>query len=184
MNKKNFIKENLTYLAGTLDGKLDEFVSDFVSMSADSRFTRENAYLIAEYLINPANHKIGSTEVAPGIKVNIDWTALKEKEEVFPEVHHRFHDIHIPTFREGMFISSASENLPVHEAFDEDRDIGFYEKPEGAFAGLITPNSWKFIPKNVFHGPLYGGFEHHPENYFLEDGKKKVVKICIKILAD
>lgn len=181
---ERFIKEKLAGLAATLNAKKQEFINDFISASADSRFTVENAEKIWTHLTNPANHKIGSTELAPGLKVNIDWTVLKEKAEVFPEVHAEFNDGHIPTFTEGMYISAASEDLPVHVPFDTTKDIGFFEKPETSFASKIEPNSWKFIPAGVYHGPLYGGYENNPANYFLKDGKKHVVKICIKILAD
>ena len=179
-----FIQESLACLAAALNTKKKEFINYFISVSANSRFTVENAEKIWRHLTNPANHKIGSTELAPGLKVNIDWTVLKEEAEVFPEVHAKFHDVHIPTFTEGMYISAASEDLPVHVPFDETKDIGFYEKPETSFATKIEKNSWKFIPAGVYHGPLYGGYEDDPKNYFLENGKKHVVKICIKILAD
>ena len=179
-----FIKRQLANLAADLKKNQKEFINDFMSFSSDSRFTAENAKKIIEFLTAPQNHKISSTELVEGLKVNIDWTVLKDEKEVFPEAHHRFHDIHIPTFAEGMFISSAATTLPVKTEFDETKDIGFYVKSADTFASKIAKNSWKFIPVGVYHGPLYGGFETSSENYCLENNKKRVVKICIKILAD
>ena len=181
---ENFIKARLNELAESLKARRDEFVNDFMADSADSRFTAENANKIINFLTNPENHHVGSTELVPGLRVNIDWTSPKTVEQVFPEVHRRFHDIHIPTFTEGIFISSASETLEVHQEFDTTRDIGFYVRPEDSRASKVNKNKWMFIPAGVYHGPLYGGFETSKENYFLQDGQYKVVKICIKILAD
>ena len=180
----NFIEQKLAELATAIEKKQKEFINDFSAFSADSRFTTENAQKIIEFLTNPQNHKISSTDVKEGLKINIDWTSLKEENEVFPEVHHRFHDIHIPTFTEGMFISPATAKLPIKKDFDDTKDIGFYIKPSNAFATRIEKNSWKFVPAGVYHGPLYGGFETSSENYLPEDTLKRVVKICIKILAD
>ena len=181
---EKFIKKMLRELAESLNSRTEEFVNDFMAFSADSRFTRENANKIIDFLTNPENHKIGSTELVPGLKVDIDWTSPKTAEQVFPEVHRRFHDIHIPTFTEGIFISSASENLEVHQEFDTTRDIGFCIRPERSTASKVNQNNWMFIPAGVYHGPLYGGFATSKENYFPQDGQYKVVKICIKILAD
>ncbi len=155
-----------------------------MAFSSDSYFTAENAQKIIDFLCNPQNHKIASTELIEGLKVNIDWAFLKSENEVFPEVHQHFHDIHIPTFSEGMFISSAADKLLVKTPFDAKKDIGFYIKPINAFASKISKNSWKFIPAGVYHGPLYENFENSSENYFLMNGRKNVVKICIKVLAD
>lgn len=182
--KENFIQERLAKLAAYLNENAKQFVNDFISFSSDSRFSEKNARKIFEFLINPANHKIGSTEVADGLKINIDWTALKKKETVYPEVHHRFHDIHIPTFNEGMYLVSAGAEMKVQMSFDETKDIGFYHLPETAFATQIPQNTWKFVPAGVYHGPLYGGFENEKENVMLDGDKLQVVKICIKILAD
>ncbi len=182
--KETFIKERLAKLAVFLNSNYFQFINDFISFSSDSRFTEENAEKILEFLTNPANHKIGSTEVVDGLKINIDWTVLKEKETVFPEVHHRFHDIHIPTFNEGMYLVSAHAQMDVQTPFDETKDIGFYHRPETALVTLIPQNSWKFVPAGVFHGPLYGGFETESENVLPDGEKLQVVKICIKILAD
>lgn len=181
---ENFVKTRLADMAADLLKNRNQFMADFISFSSDSRFNEENAKKIVDFLTNPENHKIGSTEVADGLKINIDWTALKKKEQVFPEMHKRYHDIHIPTFDEGMFLVSASADMKVQTAFDETKDIGFYHNPETAGVGKISKNSWKFVPAKVYHGPLYGGFENNAEN-FLPDGEKlHVVKICIKILAD
>ena len=121
----NFIEQKLAELATAIEKKQKEFINDFSAFSADSRFTTENAQKIIEFLTNPQNHKISSTEVKEGLKINIDWTSLKEENEVFPEVHHRFHGIHIPTFTEGMFISPATAKLPIKKDFDDTKDIGF-----------------------------------------------------------
>ncbi len=179
-----FVKRQLANLAADLKKNEKQFINDFMSFSADSRFTAENAKKIIEFLTDPQNHKISSTELIDGLKVNIDLTTLKNEEEVFPEAHHRFHDIHIPTFTEGMFILSAADTLPVKKEFDDAKDIGFYIKPNGAFASKIEKNTWKFIPAGVYHGPLFGGFETSVENYFLQNGLRRVVKICIKIERD
>ena len=181
---EKFVKARLNELAESLKARRDEFVNDFMADSADSRFTAENANKIINFLTNPENHHVGSTELVPGLRVNIDWTSPKTVEQVFPELHRKFHDIHIPTFTEGIFISSASETLEVHQEFDTTRDIGFYIRPEHSIASKVNKNDWKFIPAGVYHGPLYGGFETSKENYFPQDGQYKVVKICIKILAD
>ena len=181
---EKFIKTILRELAESLNSRTEEFVNDFIAFSADSRFTAENANKIIKFLTNPENHHVGSTELVPGLRVNIDWTSPKTVDQVFPEVHRRFHDIHIPTFTEGIFISSASETLEVHQEFDTTKDIGFYVRPEHSTASKVNKNDWKFIPAGVYHGPLYRGFETSKENYFPQDGQYKVVKICLKILAD
>ena len=143
----------------------------------------ENSEQIAEMLAN--GNKIGSTEVADGIKINIDWTALKKKEAVFPEVHHRFHDIHIPLFKiEVMYLVSSGTEMIVQIPFDETKDIGFYHLPETALATIIPQNHWKFVPAKVYHGPLCGSIETDDESVLPDGDKLQVVKICIKILAD
>ena len=171
----------MAFLAAYLQTVKTQFINDFVSFSADTRFSEENAEKLFSFLVDPKNHKIGSTEIADGIKVNIDWTKLKDEKDVYPEVHHRYHDIHIPTFNEGMYLFSAGANLIEHKQFQEAKDIGFYQKPETAKAILISQNSWRFVPKGVYHGPLYNGFINTEENFF--EGEF-VVKICVKILAD
>lgn len=180
---ETFINKTLAQLSAAMKANREDFINFFVSVSADSRFSMENAQKIVDYL-SRNSLKIGSVELAEGLKVNIDWTALKSEEEVFPEMHKRFHDIHIPTFTEGMFVMSAGETPEVQQAFDETRDIGFYHKPKDAKPFKIEAFGFKFIPAGVYHGPLYGGFEDNEENYFTGNGKRQVVKVCIKILAD
>lgn len=68
-----------------------------------------------------------------GLKVNIDWAFLKSENEVFPEVHQHFHDIHIPTFSEGMFISSAADKLLVKTPFDAKKRYWFLYKTYKCF---------------------------------------------------
>ena len=185
MEKEKFIKDMLAKLAAYLKANANQFINDFISFSSDSRFTEENARKIIEFLTNPTNHKIGSTEVADGIKINIDWTALKKKEAVFPEVHHRFHDIHIPLFKiEVMYLVSSGTEMIVQISFDETKDIGFYHLPETALATIIPQNHWKFVPAKVYHGPLCGSIETDDESVLPDGDKLQVVKICIKILAD
>lgn len=181
MNK--FIQDRLEALGASLIKNEEKFVKDFVSFSQDSRFSEENARKIIAFLTNPANYKIGSTVIADGLKVNIDWAALKEYKEVNPELHKLWHDIHIPTFDEVMFIIPAGAKLKEIVAFDESKDIGFYELPKNAQPEKIEPYGWMFVQTDIYHAPLYG-IRAYPQDCFYEEGKQKVVKVIIKILGD
>lgn len=99
-------------------------------------------------------------------------------------MHELHHDIHLTTVKEGMYVMSAGETPEVQQPFDETKDIGFYHKPKDVKPLKIEAFGFKFIPAGVYHGPLYGGFEDNEENYFTGNGKRQVVKVCIKILAD
>ncbi len=181
MNK--FIQDRLEALGASLIKNEEKFVKDFVSFSQDSRFSEENARKIIAFFKDPANYKIGSTVIADGLKVNIDWAALKEYKEVNPELHKLWHDIHIPTFDEVMFIIPAGTKMEEIVAFDESKDIGFYELPKNAQPEKIEPYGWLFVPTEVYHAPLCG-INAKPQHVYCVDGKRMVVKVVIKILSD
>lgn len=180
-----FITKKLADLAKKMSACKEQFIEDFKGFCTDSRFSAENAEKIVEFLINPQNHKIGSTELLPGLKVNIDWATSKSEKDALLELHHKFYDVHIPTFNEGIFMLPVGIEPEVVEKFDDGRDIGFYKVPKCCEPELIEAGSWKFVPTGIYHGPMFGEFANPEDAFFVdESGKKFAVKIVLKIKAD
>ena len=103
MDKIVFIQNRLAGAMANLVENKEKFIADFVNFSSASRFSVENAEKIVDFLANPANHKIGSTVIADGLKINIDWANPKPLGAVKLELHKLYYDVHISTIFEGIY---------------------------------------------------------------------------------
>ena len=114
----------------------------------------------------------GRIELADGAVAVIvnDAAELKPFGERRPEVHRAFFDIQIPLSGAETF-GLARHDPAAAGAFDEARDIGFYDEPVEPFT-LVPGEMAILFPKTCAHAPAC-----------TVDGAKTVRKIVVKVRA-
>ncbi len=117
----------------------------------------------------------GAYTIAEGIKANVQRYTTKPVAECRPEAHEKFVDIqYIVEGEEYMGWCPLSPDLQVSEAYDAQKDVGFYAR--------LVPDSDIVLTPGAF-AVLYPEDVHRPKGA-VEDEPCHVTKVVVKVPVD
>ena len=119
------------------------------------------------------NMPIGKQELeGDHLFVNMDEYTTKDKKDTRYESHKKYIDIQYVVEGEELMGVTTLDKAQVTDAYDEEKDVGFFEYDGGNYVKTTPENFVVFFPEDV-HRPMMKVNENAP-----------VRKIVVKILID